>query len=111
MLGFSFGILLIMRNNKRIFGGELNPAYRWSSYGDLMVLKFIGFFILFLVLPLIFWVMWGEAKRVNDFPKVSCGVENCRFDFENGTSKVLPRNEVPFDENGVVIKDQVIFSN
>jgi len=51
--------------------------------------------------------MMQEAGRVNEFPKVSCGAESCRFDFENGTSKILPRDKVPFDENDVVIKDQV----
>lgn len=55
--------------------------------------------------------MWQEAKNVNDYPKVSCREEVCQFDFENGTRKFLPREQVPIDEDGVVIKDQLIFTH
>ena len=100
-----------MRNYKRILGGDLHPTYRWSSYGDQQVLKFFGFFILLLILPIILWLMWQEAKSMNDDPKVSCSEDVCLFQFEDGTRKMLPRESVPFDENGAVMKDRIIFTD
>lgn len=89
----------------------MNPTQSWSSFGDLYALRFVGFFLLLIVLPVIFWFMWQEAQTVNDYPKVSCYENTCRFQFENGVTKTLPREEVPFDENGVVIKERVFFTD
>ena len=102
-------MIILMKNFKRRFGGAMNPTQLWSSTGDLYALSYKGFFILAFIIPVVFWVMWQEAKVTNQYPKVSCYNDSCIFYFENGTSKRLPREKVPFDENGVVIKDQVNF--
>ena len=61
-----------------------------------------------IVVPVL-WLMWQHGKTTDDYPKVFCLDEECRFMFKDGTERSLPRSSVPFDEKGVVIKDQIIW--
>ena len=94
-----------MRNYKRIF----SPTASFSSYGDLSAVKFLGGFIMIVTVGIVLWLMWINTKTVQDYPKVLCREEICAFYFEDGTERTLPRSSVPFDKNGLVIKEQIVW--
>jgi hypothetical protein len=94
-----------MKNYQRIFG----PAQSFSSYGDLVAPKFLAGLVLLIILPAIFWLMWQSANKTSDFPKVWCQGDTCTFTFKDGSQRRLPRSSVPFDKDGLVIKDKIIW--